>query len=179
MRPQDSRNSGRRSGRGSRRPSSGPRNDSRPATPPAAKPTFWQKLKAFFGGTKSPAGNGRASTAERPKYESAQNGRNETRQSRPPEIVEVTSAKLYVGNLSFDATESDLFELFKGVGAVRNAEIVTNKFNEKSKGFGFVTMSNVDEAKRAVLELHDKNFLGRKLLVSGSKSSDRETDYRG
>jgi RNA recognition motif-containing protein len=80
----------------------------------------------------------------------------------------VTSAKLYVGNLSFDATESDLFELFKGVGAVRNAEIVTNKFNEKSKGFGFVMMSSVDEAKRAVVELHDKEFLGRKLVVSGA-----------
>ena len=94
-------------------------------------------------------------------------------------MVEVTSPKLYVGNLSFDAAESDLFELFKGVGAVRNAEVVTNKFNDKSKGFGFVTMASVDEAKRAVLELHDKEFLGRNLVVSGAKSSDREPDYRG
>lgn len=91
----------------------------------------------------------------------------------------MTTPKLYIGNLSFDAGESDLFDLFNGVGAVRNAEIVTNKFNDKSKGFGFVTMSTVEEAKRAVLELHDKEFLGRKLVVSGAKTSERETDYRG
>ncbi len=91
----------------------------------------------------------------------------------------MTSPKLYVGNLSFDATESDLFELFSGVGVVKNAEIVTHKYNEKSKGFGFVLMTTVDEAKRAVGELHDKEFLGRKLVVSGAKSTEREPNYRG
>lgn len=94
-------------------------------------------------------------------------------------MVEVTSTKLYVGNLSFEATESDLFELFSGVGAVKNAEIVTHKYNEKSKGFGFVIMTSIDEAKRAVSELHDKEFLGRKLVVSGAKSTERESNYRG
>jgi RNA recognition motif-containing protein len=93
--------------------------------------------------------------------------------------VEVSSPKLYVGNLSFDATESDLFELFSGVGSVRNAEIVTHKYNEKSKGFAFVTMTTIQEAQRAVAELHDKEFLGRKLVVSGAKSSEREPNYRG
>jgi RNA recognition motif-containing protein len=103
----------------------------------------------------------------------------EARGSRKPELVEVTSAKLYVGNLSYDATESDLFDLFKGVGAVRNAEIVAHKHNDKSKGFGFVTMATIDEARRAVTELHDKEFMGRKLVVSGAKSSEREPNYRG
>jgi len=56
------------------------------------------------------------------------------------------------------------------VGEVQNAEIVTNKATYKSKGFGFVTMLTVDEAKRAVGELHDKQFMGRSLVVSGSKS---------
>ncbi len=41
---------------------------------------------------------------------------------RKPEVVEVTSARIYVGNLSFDASESDLFELFNGVGSVQNVE---------------------------------------------------------
>jgi len=91
---------------------------------------------------------------------------------RKPELVEVTSPKLYVGNLSFDATESDLFELFKGVGAVNNAEVVSHRETQKSKGFAFVTMSSLDEAKRAVLELHDKEFMGRRLVVSGAKTSD-------
>jgi len=87
-------------------------------------------------------------------------------------MVEVSSPKIYVGNLSFDATEGDLFELFNGVGQVQNAEIVSNKYTQKSKGFAFVTMLTVDEARRAVQELHDKEFMGRKLVVSGAKTSD-------
>ena len=92
---------------------------------------------------------------------------------RKPEAVEVNSPKLYVGNLSFDATESDLTELFNGVGAVRSVEIVTYRDTEKSKGFGFIMMTAVDEAKRAVTELHDKEFMGRRLVVSGAKTNDR------
>lgn len=94
-------------------------------------------------------------------------------------MVEVTSPKLYVGNLSYDAAEPDLADLFNGVGTVKNAEIATHRDNDKSKGFGFVTMATVDEARRAVTELHDKDFMGRKLVVSGAKTSDRETNYRG
>jgi RNA recognition motif-containing protein len=97
------------------------------------------------------------------------------RPSRKPEAVEVTTPRLYVGNLSFDATESDLFELFNGVGAVQNAEVVTYRHNQRSKGFAFVQMLTVDEAKRAVEELHDKEFLGRKLVVSGAKSSEHQS----
>lgn len=96
-----------------------------------------------------------------------------SRPSRKPEAVEVTSPKLYVGNLSFDATESDISELFNGVGAVKNVEIVTYKDTYKSKGFGFVTMTAIDEAVRAVSELHDKDFMGRRLVVSGAKTNDR------
>ena len=102
-----------------------------------------------------------------------------SRPARRTEAVAVTSTKLYVGNLSFDAVENDLFELFNGVGAVRSAEIVTHKHNDRSKGFAFVTMTSVDEAQRAVTELHEKEFLGRKLLVSGARSSEGEPDYRG
>ncbi len=97
------------------------------------------------------------------------------RSARPPESVAVTTPRLYVGNLSFEATESDLFELFNGVGEVQNAEVVTYKHNQRSKGFAFVQMNTVEEAQRAVTELHDKDFLGRKLLVSGAKSSDHHS----
>jgi RNA recognition motif-containing protein len=177
MNQQNSRHSGRRSNRGPRRNSSNPRNESRQPAPPPANPSLWQRIVGLFGGGSKTSNKGGAS-APRPREENRGNGRGPSRQSRPPESVEVTTPKLYVGNLSFDAAESDLFELFKGVGAVRNAEVVTNKYNDKSKGFGFVTMASVDEAKRAVVELHDKDFLGRKLVVSGAKSSDRESDYR-
>jgi len=95
---------------------------------------------------------------------------------RKPESVEVTTPRLYVGNLSFDAAESDLFELFNGVGIVQNVEVVSNRQTQRSKGFAFVQMQTVDEAKRAVSELHDKEYMGRKLVVSGAKAADRRDD---
>jgi RNA recognition motif-containing protein len=97
---------------------------------------------------------------------------------RSPEVVEVTSPRLYVGNLSFDAGESDLFDLFNGVGSVQNVEIVVNRHNMRSKGFAFVQMQSVDEAKRAVSELHDKEFMGRKLVVSGAKALEERRSER-
>jgi len=180
MRSQDSRGgSGRRSGRGSRRSSSRSNNDRggpSAAPRPPAKTTLWQKIVSFF----KPSGKA-AGTLSRPAYPSYNkgNGRSEPTSSRKPEMVEVTSPKLYVGNLSYDAAEPDLADLFNGVGTVKNAEIATHRDNDKSKGFGFVTMATVDEARRAVTELHDKDFMGRKLVVSGAKTSDRETNYRG
>ncbi len=185
MRPNDSRGSGRRSSRGPRR-SSRPRSDasSRPTQTPPAKKTFWQKLVSFFrpkptSASASTNGNGNGNGNGHSAQSTAPAPRRETRPVRKPEAIEVTSPKLYIGNLSYDATESDLIELFKGVGTVKSAEIVSHKYNEKSKGFGFVTMTTIDEAKRAVLELHDKEFMGRKLVVSGAKTSEREPNYRG
>src|SRR6478672_9548992 len=115
MKPQYPRNSQRR-GRGPRRPSDRPHQEARSSSPSApTKLSFWQRLKAFFGGSSKPAQAKTKSSQSKP----AQQGRS----SRQPESIEVTSAKLYVGNLSFDAVESDLSELFNGVGAVRSTEI--------------------------------------------------------
>jgi RNA recognition motif-containing protein len=157
--------SGRRSRRGRRRRSG------RTATPTAPKIelTFWQRIVAFFKRFK---GSNKVSRPEQEKP--VQTTTTRERVSRKPELVEVTSPKLYVGNLSFDATESDLFELFKGVGQVRNAEVVCHKYTQRSKGFAFVQMTTIEEARRAVEELHDKEFLGRKLVVSGAKTPDME-----
>lgn len=97
---------------------------------------------------------------------------------RTPEVVEVTSPRLYVGNLSFDASESDLFDLFNGVGSVQNVEVVVNRHTMRSKGFAFVQMQSVDEAKRAVDELHNKDYMGRKLVVSGAKALEERRSER-
>jgi len=175
MRSQDSGRSGRRSGRGSRRSSSRPRGETRTIHTPPKKQGFWQKVIGFFKSNPKKTNGTHASGKTVTEREHARAPRG----VRKPEMVEVTSPKLYVGNLAFEATESDLFELFSGVGSVKNAEIVTHKYNEKSKGFGFVLMQSVEEAKRAVAELHDKEFLGRKLVVSGAKSTEREAHYRG
>ena len=87
----------------------------------------------------------------------------------------VENRRVYVGNLAYETSESDLEELFKGVGAVRRVEIVYNRSTHRSKGYGFIEMIDIDEAKRTVEVLHDQFFMGRKLTVSGAKSPDHET----
>ena len=86
----------------------------------------------------------------------------------------VESPRVYVGNLSYDVSEQDLQELFKGIGGVRNVEIVYNRSTHRSKGYGFVEMLHMDEAVRAVEVLHDQPFMGRKLTVSGAKSKGQD-----
>jgi RNA recognition motif-containing protein len=86
----------------------------------------------------------------------------------------VESPRVYVGNLSYDVSEQDLQELFKGIGGVRNVEIVYNRSTHRSKGYGFVEMLHMDEAMRAVEVLHDQPFMGRKLTVSGAKSKGQD-----
>ena len=167
MKSQSTHNTGRRSHRGRRRRPS--RGATTSVAPPPKKATFWQQIVAFFKGpAQEPPKNGvkpvpsETTTTTREKI------------SRKPELVEVTSPKLYVGNLSFDATEGDLLELFNGVGQVKNAEVVCHKYTQRSKGFAFVQLTTIEEARRAVQELHDKEFLGRKLVVSGAKTPDME-----
>lgn len=100
--------------------------------------------------------------------------------ARPPRqapiSTEVTTERLYVGNLSYDASESDLFELFNGSGRVKNAEVVVNNRTQRSKGFAFVTMMSVDEAKKAVDDLNGKDFMGRPLVVGGAKPMSPRDD---
>jgi len=148
---------------GSRSPSSAP------VKPP--KIGFFKKLLGIIGLGKSPKKH--TSKSDRSEVRSpSDKARNPSkpRTSRKPERVEVTSPRLYIGNLSFDATESDLFELFSGIGQVQNVELVANRETHRSKGFGFIQMTTLDEAKRAVDELHDKEYMGRKLVVSGAKA---------
>ena len=168
MKSQSMHYSGRRSRRGRRKRSGrgGAPNPNPNPTPP--KPTFWQRVVGFLKGSPQVA------APPNPVERQGQNGATKEKVSRKPELVEVTSPKLYVGNLSFDATESDLFDLFNGVGQVRNAEVVCHKYTQRSKGFAFVQMTTLEEARRAVKELHDKEFLGRKLVVSGAKTPDIE-----
>lgn len=184
-----SQGSRRRRGGRSRNSSSRPRSSSdtfhvkREPRKPAG---FWDKVKQFFGlgpapKTSSSNGHERRTSREDSSRDSQNRAPREQREPsqpreqraprepRKPENVEVTTPRLYIGNLSYDAGESDLFELFSGVGTVANVEIITNKHTQRSKGFGFVQMNSVSEAKRAVEELHDKDYMGRKLVVSGAK----------
>lgn len=103
---------------------------------------------------------------------------NRGERSERPDRAEASGTRIYLGNLSYEATEEDLKDLFKGVGTVRNVEIVYNRRTHKSKGYGFVDMLNVDEARRSIEILHDQFFMGRKLVVSGAKTKDHEDESK-
>lgn len=78
------------------------------------------------------------------------------------------SKKIYVGNLSFGATEEELAALFEEVGAVESVSIITDRDTGRSKGFGFVSM-NDDDAEKAIAALNGKDFGGRALTVNEAR----------
>ena len=90
---------------------------------------------------------------------------------------------IYVGNLSWESTESQLKELFEGYGAVELATIIKDKYSGKSRGFGFVEMPNDAEGQAAIEALNGSNLEGRDLKVNvakprGKKSRRKSTTSR-
>ena len=75
--------------------------------------------------------------------------------------------KLYVGNLTFDATDAELTELFSQYGPVESAQIVTDRDTGRSRGFGFVEMG--DGADAAIAALNGQDFKGRNLTVNEAR----------
>jgi cold-inducible RNA-binding protein len=76
--------------------------------------------------------------------------------------------KIFVGNLSFNTTENDLTDLFTPFGAVESASIITDRDTGRSKGFGFVAMSDEDAAK-AISALSGKELDGRNLTINEAR----------
>lgn len=79
------------------------------------------------------------------------------------------SAKLFVGNLSFQATEEDLRELFAQAGNVETVRIITDQFTGRPRGFGFVEMATKEEAQKAVEMLNGRLFRDRNLVVDEAR----------
>jgi cold-inducible RNA-binding protein len=79
------------------------------------------------------------------------------------------SAKLYVGNLSFDVVNADLEEMFSPHGTVKSAQVITDRDTGRSKGFGFVEMGGDSEAAAAIAALGGRDFKGRALTVNEAK----------
>lgn len=77
--------------------------------------------------------------------------------------------KLYVGNLLYDVTEDDLKELFSEFGEVSSVNLIKNREDNTSKGFGFVEMSEGDAADKAVEELDGQDYRGRNLRVNEAR----------
>jgi len=76
---------------------------------------------------------------------------------------------IYVGNLDWNMSSDDLYNLFSPYGEVVSAKIITDKFNNnRSKGFGFVEMGDDTAARKAISELHESEISGRKIVVNES-----------
>lgn len=76
---------------------------------------------------------------------------------------------IYVGNLSWNLKDQDLSNLFSSHGEVSSAKIVTDKFTNRSKGFGFVEMPNDDQAQAAIAALNGTEVDGRNIVVNESR----------
>jgi len=71
-----------------------------------------------------------------------------------------------VGGIPYTTTNEDLKAHFSAAGTVTSAQIIIDKMTNRSKGFGFVEMSNDEEAQKAIAMFHDQDFMGRKLTVN-------------
>lgn len=79
------------------------------------------------------------------------------------------SMKLYVGNLAFQTSSSDLQELFAQAGTVESASVIEDRDTGRSRGFGFVEMATKEEGEAAISQLNGKEFNGRNLTVNEAR----------
>ena len=85
------------------------------------------------------------------------------------------SSKLYVGNLSFNTTETDLQDLFASVGPVQETLIMQDRMTMKSRGFGFVTMSENSDGQKAIDQFNGKQIEGRALTVNEARPREERS----
>jgi RNA recognition motif-containing protein len=88
-------------------------------------------------------------------------------------------SKLYVGNLSYDTTGSDLEQLCAQHGTVQSAEVIQDRDTGRSKGFGFVQMGSDAEAQAAIAALNGQPHDGRNLTVNEAKPKENRTGGGG
>lgn len=88
--------------------------------------------------------------------------------------------KLYIGNLPFSVDSAKLQEIFAGAGNVVSAQVMSDKFSGRSRGFGFVEMSSDEEAQKAIEMFNGKDFDGRAMVVNEARPrEERPTGDRG
>ena len=86
---------------------------------------------------------------------------------------------IYVGNISREATENEVRELFEAYGTVTSVSLIKDKYTQELKGFGFVEMSSQDEGKNAIKNLDGQGLNGRPLTVSEAKPrTENRTDSK-
>lgn len=86
---------------------------------------------------------------------------------------------IYVGNLSYEAQEQDVQELFSKFGEVSSVKLIKDNATGRSKGFGFVEMADASISKRAIAELHETEFMSRNIVVNEArpKTSNEGSSY--
>ncbi len=89
------------------------------------------------------------------------------------------SKKLYVGNLSYSVSNSELEQLFSPHGTVESAHVITDRDTGRSKGFGFVEMGTDQQAQAAIAALHGKEVSGRSLTVNEARPREERGDNGG
>ena len=85
--------------------------------------------------------------------------------------------KMYVGNISYNATEEELRELFSEYGEIESLKIMKDKFTDRSKGFGFIEMANEEDAKKAITTLNGKDFMGKSLRVAEARPQQKQQGF--
>lgn len=161
----------------------------RPDTAPRKKPSLLERIMNFFGFGKKK--NDKKDDRKEQRKPAPQNvrvakGRSERQNNqggnpaarggkrRATSVPPTRNARLYVGNLSYEATESELEDLFKGFGNVRSVEIIYNTRTYKSKGYAFVEMVRMEDACKAAEVLHGQPFMGRELMVSAASERQEQ-----
>ncbi len=86
--------------------------------------------------------------------------------------------RIYVGNLSFQATDTDLQDIFAQHGEVMSAQVVIDRYSMRSRGFGFVEMANDSEAEAAIAALNGHEHQGRQLTVNEARDRRDGGDNR-
>jgi len=89
------------------------------------------------------------------------------------------ATRLFVGNLSFNATEGELLDLFKTAGNVVKCELIVDKFTSKSRGFAFVEMGTQEEATKAIEMLNGKDLGGRAMTVNEARPREERSGGGG
>lgn len=84
----------------------------------------------------------------------------------------IVNNKLFVGNLSWDAQDQDLQDLFEAHGTVTSARVVTERETGRSRGFGFVEMATDEEAQAAIDALNETDFMGRPVSVNVARPKE-------
>ncbi len=86
-------------------------------------------------------------------------------------------SKLHIGNLAYSVSNNDLEELFSKIGQVQSVSIIMDHFTGQSKGFGFVEMTNAEDAAKVIEQFNDTELKGRSIKVN--EANPRESSFGG